>query len=102
MSSSRIDEVRDALATVEDPDLHRDLISLGMIEDLAVAGDRVSFTLVLTTAACPLKDEIEGNCRRAVEALGWVRGIEMRTISRVRKPREPGSDRKALEGVANV
>ena len=43
-----------ALKTVMDPDLHRDLVSLNMIEDLTVDGDRVGFTLVLTTAACPL------------------------------------------------
>ena len=50
-----------ALKTVMDPDLHRDLVSLNMIEDLTVDGDRVGFTLVLTTAACPLKDQIEGD-----------------------------------------
>ena len=92
-----------ALATVEDPDLHRDLVTLGMIEDLAVADDgRVSFTLVLTTAACPLKAEIEGNCRAAVTALSWGTAVEFRTTSRVRKPRDPSADRKPLDGVANV
>ena len=102
MSTHRIDEVRAQLATVEDPDLHRDLVTLGMIEDLGVAGDRVSFTLVLTTSACPLKAEIEANCRSAVQRLPWVSGIDMRTTSRVRKPRDPSADRKSLEGVANV
>ncbi len=102
MSATRIDEVRAQLATVEDPDLHRDLVTLGMIEDLAVAGDRVSFTLVLTTSACPLKAEIEANCRTAVRRLAWVSDLDMKTTSRVRKPRDPSADRKSLEGVANV
>ncbi len=91
-----------ALGTVQDPDLHRDLVTLGMIEDVAVADSRVSFTLVLTTAACPLKAEIEADCRRAVGALPGVAEIEIRTTSRVRKPKDPSADRKPLEGVANV
>ena len=102
MSATRIDEVRAQLATVEDPDLHRDLVTLGMIEDLEVVGDRVSFTLVLTTSACPLKAEIEANCRTAVRRLTWVSELDMKTTSRVRKPRDPSADRKSLEGVANV
>ncbi len=102
MSATRIEEVRAQLATVEDPDLHRDLVTLGMIEDLSVVGDRVSFTLVLTTSACPLKVEIEANCRTAVRRLPWVSDLDMKTTSRVRKPRDPSADRKSLEGVANV
>ena len=64
-----------ALGRVQDPDLHRDLVTLGMIEDLAVDDGKVAFTLVLTTAACPLKDQIEGDCRTAVLAVpGVTRG----------------------------
>jgi len=101
MSDTR-DEVLAALGRVQDPDLHRDLVSLGMIEDLEVADGRVSFTLVLTTAACPLKDKIEGDCREAVGAVAGVREVEIRTTSRVRKPKDPTADRRALPGVANV
>ncbi len=97
MSDVRNDAVWDALRKVQDPDLKRDLVTLGMIEDLAVAGGRVSFTLVLTTAACPLKDEIEAECRAAVQrsARGPARST-IRTTSRVRKPKDPTADRKAL------
>jgi len=102
MGSNRLDDVRAALGTVQDPDLHRDLVTLGMIEDLAVTGGRVTFTLVLTTAACPLKAEIEDSCRVAVRALPWVEAVEIRTTSRMRKPRDPSADRKPLEGVATV
>ncbi|OGF18215.1 MAG: hypothetical protein A2W00_15255 [Candidatus Eisenbacteria bacterium RBG_16_71_46] len=94
--------VLDALRTVEDPDLKRDLVSLNMIEDLAAQDGRVSFTLVLTTAACPLKDQIEGDCRAAVERVPGVRAVEIKTISRVRKAKHPAADRKVLEGVAQV
>jgi ATP-binding protein involved in chromosome partitioning len=102
MGSNHHEQAQAALATVQDPDLHRDLVSLGMIEDLEVSGERVAFTLVLTTAACPLKAEIEDNCRQAVRRLPWVSTVEIRTISRMRKPRDPSADRKALEGVASV
>jgi len=91
-----------ALGTVNDPDLHRDLVTLGMIEDVAVEGGTVAFTLVLTTSACPLKAQIEDDCRRAVTKIPGVTDVRMHTISRVRKPRDPSADRKALEGVGPV
>ena len=54
MSFSK-EDILAALRTVEDPDLKRDLVSLNMIEALTVSADTVSFTVVLTTPACPLK-----------------------------------------------
>ena len=101
---SRLDpeSVLAALRTVMDPDLHRDLVTLNMIEDLAVDGDRVAFTVVLTTAACPLKDKIEGDARAAVMKVPGVREVAIRTTSRMRKPKDPTADRKALPGVATV
>ena len=94
--------VLDALREVMDPDLHRDLVTLGMIEDVAIEGGRVSFTLVLTTSACPLKAEIEADARSAVSKVPGVREVVIQTTSRVRKPKDPTADRKALEGVAHV
>ncbi len=94
--------ILEALRGVQDPDLRRDLVTLGMIEDLVAEDGRVRFTLVLTTAACPLKDQIESDCRRAVQAVPGVREIEIRTTSRVRKASAPGGDRKSIEGVAQV
>lgn len=64
--------VLQALSTVQDPELHRDLVSLKMIRDVTVDGSDVSFEVVLTTPACPLKDQIERECR---EALAKVPGI---------------------------
>jgi len=91
-----------ALGTVNDPDLHRDLVTLGMIEDLAVDGSEASFTLVLTTSACPLKAQIEDECRSAVLRVPGVTEVKIKTTSRVRKPKDPSADRKALEGVGHV
>src|SRR5918994_903048 len=59
-------DILKALSTVEDPDLKRDLVSLNMIKDIKVAADKVSFTVVLTTPACPLKEKIRQDCEEAV------------------------------------
>ncbi len=58
-----------ALSTVEDPDLKQDLVSLGMISEIKVEGNKVSFTVTLTTPACPLKELIKKNCIDAIHGL---------------------------------
>jgi ATP-binding protein involved in chromosome partitioning len=59
-------DIVNALSTVNDPDLKRDLVSLNMVKDLVVQGNQVSFTVVLTTPACPLKEKIRQDCEDAV------------------------------------
>jgi ATP-binding protein involved in chromosome partitioning len=59
-------DILKALSTVDDPDLKRDLVSLNMIKDVIVAPRKVSFTVVLTTPACPLKEKIRQDCEDAV------------------------------------
>ncbi len=61
-------EVLKALSHVDDPDLKKDLVSLGMIEGLVI-GDRISFTLVLTTPACPMKDMLVNACKNAIRLM---------------------------------
>src|ERR1019366_2080044 len=60
------EQVLEALKNVEDPDLKKDLVTLGMIKDLVVEGKNVSFTVVLTTPACPMKEMIHKACVNAV------------------------------------
>ena len=72
--SERNEAVRQALATVIEPELNRDIISLDMVKDLQVEGPVARFTIVLTTPACPLKDVFIERCNAAV--LGRVPGIE--------------------------
>jgi ATP-binding protein involved in chromosome partitioning len=62
-------DVLQALSKVEDPDLKRDLVTLNMIQDVKVEPGKVSFTVVLTTPACPLKEKIKQDCYDAVEAI---------------------------------
>jgi ATP-binding protein involved in chromosome partitioning len=102
MAQPEIQNILDALRTVIDPDLHRDLVTLGMIEDAKVEDGRVAFTLVLTTAACPLREQIENDARAAVLKVPGVREVAIHTTSRMRKPKDPTADRKVLAGVAHV
>jgi len=70
-----------ALGTVNDPDLHRDLVTLGMIEGVEVDGGKVRFTVVLTTSACPLKAEIEADCQQAVRKIPGVTSRSERAMT---------------------
>jgi ATP-binding protein involved in chromosome partitioning len=70
------EQILQALATVEDPDLKKDLVTLGMIQDISIEENKVSFKVVLTTPACPLKEVIKNNCIEALEnSLGT--GVEL-------------------------
>jgi len=62
-------DILKALSTVQEPDLKKDLVSLKMIQDIEVDGNEVSFTIVLTTPACPLKEKIEKDCIDAIHHL---------------------------------
>lgn len=63
------EDVLKALSTVEDPDLKKDLVSLNMIKDLEVDGNNISFSVELTTPACPLKELIKQNCLGAIQKI---------------------------------
>lgn len=60
------DQILDALRNVEDPDLKKDLVTLGMIQDITIDGSKIYFSVVLTTPACPMKNMIEQACRNAI------------------------------------
>jgi len=60
------EQVYNALRHVEDPDLKKDLVTLNMIEDLKIDGNKLSFSVVLTTPACPMKAMLENACKNAI------------------------------------
>lgn len=60
-------DILNALSTVQEPDLRKDLVTLNMIRDIAIEGNYVSFTVVLTTPACPLKEQIKNDCINAIK-----------------------------------
>ncbi|MFZ6027618.1 MAG: Mrp/NBP35 family ATP-binding protein [Chloroflexota bacterium] len=67
-----------ALRKVNDPELHKDLVSLNMIRDVQIEGSKVTFTVVLTTPACPLRNQIQNEARAAVAAVPGVEDVEVR------------------------
>ena len=89
-----------ALSNVIDPDFKKDLVTLNMIKDVEIDGDNLSFTVVLTTPACPLKDHLESECRRVIrEAFGEDVQVDILMTSRVTTPRE---QQDYLPGVKNI
>ena len=63
------EKVLEALSNVQEPDLGKDIVTLNMVKDIAIEGNYVSFTVVLTTPACPMKDMIKNACINAVKLL---------------------------------
>lgn len=94
------EDILQALGTVNDPDLKRDLVSLGMVKDVAVSEQKVNFTVVLTTPACPLKEKIKKDCLEAVEkVVGKSVVIDIFMTSSVTTQRD---NAPLLPGVKNI
>jgi ATP-binding protein involved in chromosome partitioning len=94
-------QVLDALSNVMDPDLDKDLVSLKMIQDIKVDGNHVSFSIILTTPACPLKEVIRKDCDQALKAgLGEDVTFDINFGSSVTTSRLVGTD--LLPGVKNI
>ena len=92
----------DALKVVRDPDLNRDIVSLGFIKELTVDGGRVAFTIELTTPACPVKDQMRDQARAAVMQLPGVTAVDVQMGARVREAVDPAAGRAAVPGVKNI
>src|SRR5438552_7478216 len=94
-------EVLEALRVVEDPDLHRDVVSLGMIKDITIAGKNITFTFELTTPSCPIKGELERQAREAVQQLVGEGNVTVKMTARV--PEAPHKQNgEVLRGVKNT
>lgn len=85
MATVTNEQVVQALSKVIEPELHQDLITLKMVEDIVVSGGDVRFTVILTTPACPLKTQIEAECVAAVKQLAGVKTVTVKFDSRVPK-----------------
>lgn len=71
-------QVLNALSKVQEPELHRDLVSLKMIKDITIRDETVNFTIVLTTPACPLREQIDREATAAVKALPGVKQVNIK------------------------
>lgn len=94
-------QVVEALRAVKDPDLHRDVVSLNMIRDIKIQGTEVAFRFVLTTPACPVKEKLEDEARKAVLSIPGVTKVEIKMDSEVPKGRGI-PEKEAIQGVRNI
>ena len=94
--------VLDALKVVTDPDLHRDIVSLGFVKNVKISGGDVSFTVELTTPACPVKDQMRDQARAAVLRLPGVTRVDVEMTASVRSAVSADAGRQMVPGVKNV
>ena len=94
--------VLDALRAVQDPDLHKDIVALGFVKSLRIDGGRVSFTIELTTPACPVKDLLREQARTVVAALPGVTTVDIEMTASVRAAAKPEAGRQPVEGIRNI
>lgn len=99
MALSR-DQILQALSTVQDPDLGKDLVTLGMIQDLELSQEKVRLRVVLTTPACPLKEKIKSDVEAALRSIGVVE-MEIKMDAQVRAQKS-SSGVQSIPGVSHV
>ncbi|MBA2249633.1 MAG: P-loop NTPase, partial [Chitinophagaceae bacterium] len=94
-------DILKALSNVQEPDLGKDLVTLNMVKDILIDGQKVSFTVVLTTPACPMKDLIKNACINAVKILADKEAIV--TVNFTSNTTTNRKDNKnVLSGVKNI
>jgi ATP-binding protein involved in chromosome partitioning len=91
-----------ALTVVKDPDLQRDIVSLGFVKNLRIDGGRVAFSIELTTPACPVKDQMREQARAAVAAVPGVTAVDIEMTASVRAAAALDAARAPVEGVKNI
>ena len=101
MSSATSESVLEALKRVQDPELHKDIVTLGMVKDLRVNDSRVSLTVELTTPACPLKDKIKADVEGVLAPLG-VSVVDLTFGAQVMGSKTEAEFRATVELVAHV
>jgi ATP-binding protein involved in chromosome partitioning len=95
--------VLDALRTVHDPDLHRDIVALKFVKNLQIDGaGRVSFTIELTTPACPVKDQMRDQAKAAVAKIPGVSTVDVQMTAQVRQAVAGDLNKLPVPGVRNI
>ncbi|MDX8402049.1 MAG: P-loop NTPase, partial [Mariprofundaceae bacterium] len=95
----REQDIKHALSGIIDPDLGKDIVSLGFVKDIEIDGGRVSLTIELTTPACPVKEDFRRRAEEAVMALPGVKAAEVRMTSRVRGA---PAGKRTIPGIAHI
>src|SRR4028119_1403127 len=96
-----VSSVLEILRPVQDPELQKSLVELNMIRNIKIDGGVVSFTLVLTTPACPLREFIVEDCQKAVKTLPGVESVEVEVTAETPQQKSL-PDRTGIAGVKNI
>ncbi|HVG71726.1 MAG TPA: Mrp/NBP35 family ATP-binding protein [Vicinamibacterales bacterium] len=96
------DAVLNALRAVVDPDIRRDIVTLGFVKNLSIDSGRVAFTIELTTPACPVKEQLREQATNAVRSVSGVNQVDVQLTANVRSALAPETGRPPLPGVKNV
>lgn len=102
MAPVSAETVLEALKKVQDPEIHRDIVSLGMVKNLSVTDGTVSFTVELTTPACPLRERIEGDCKKALAGITGINDLDISFGAQVRGSKVGAGQTDLLPTVKNV
>jgi ATP-binding protein involved in chromosome partitioning len=94
-------DVLEALRRIEDPDLHRDIVSLGFVQNVEVSDGRVALRIVLTTPACPVREQMKSQAEQALLELPGVREVDV-TMDAVVRTNQPMGNVRPVEGVRNI
>ena len=99
MSDPKLQEnIINALKTVQDPDLHKDIVSLGFVKNMELDGGKVKFDVELTTPACPVKEQLKSECETKVQAIEGVESVDVNMTAVVRSTQH---SQPVLPGVKN-
>src|SRR4051812_41761745 len=101
MSQLTPEVVLGSLSQIIDPDLRKDIVTLGFIKDLEIDGSDVSFRIVLTTPACPVKEEMESSAQQIVGGLPGVTSVRVTMDAEVPQGRGVANN-IAIPGVKNI
>ena len=96
-----VESILEVLKPVQDPELQKSLVELNMIRNVQVEDGNVSFTLVLTTPACPLKEFIVEDCEKAVKTLDGVQSVSVEVTAET-PAQKPLPDRQTVPGIKNI
>ena len=99
MATVTVDQVREQLRSVQDPELHRDIVTLKMVGEISIDGPTVLVHIELTTPACPLKDKIRSDVEAAIVQLEGIETVKIEWSAKVRSSR-PGN--ATLPGIKNI
>lgn len=102
MTTPAEEKIWDQLRTVQDPELHQDLVTLEMIKQVRVDGTKVHIHVELTTPACPLKDQIRNDVERAVKEVAGIETVEIEWSARVRSSRSTATQLPDVKNIVAV